>query len=357
MRNHPRPDGAGRQQGFVLAVVLWILVAIAVVVGLVLYWTRERLDEAQRSRDEVDAQIAALSTRETLLFVASTVPSTIAGLPVEPMGADELALRRLDEFGGFDRSPRGGEIRLDGTLYAGLGDVTFALQDESGLIPVALPEVSPLPALLSGLGVPVGAQARLVDVAADYVDVDAVRRTHGAEARDYERQGLPAPPGRAILHSREFARLPYWRAMAPDARARFFDWTTTSYSGALNLNTAPSALLAAVLPGCREICRARLERRGDSVFLSGRQFEEETAVRLPGDRDVDYRTAPSEGMRMSFMASTGRVWRIHVRLTPLADRAAPWTVDAAYRSPRPSTNEPPRTIPSPLFTAPPMAGG
>lgn len=333
-----------------------MLVAVAVVVGFVLYWTRERLDEAQRSRDEVDAQIAALSTRETLLFVASTVPSTIAGLPVEPMGADELALRRLDDFGGFDRSPRGGEILLDGTRYAGVGGIVFALQDESGLIPVARPEVSRLSLLLSGIGVPSSAQPGLIDIAADYIDADSARRTAGAEARDYERDGLAPPGDRPLLNPRELGRLPDWRNLSPTVQERLFDWTTTSYAGALNLNSAPNALLEAVLPGCRDVCRQRLSRRGEAVFLSARQFEEETAVRLPGDRDVDYRIAPSEGLRMSFMARSGRAWRIHVRLTPLADRAAPWTVDAAYRSPRPSTNEPPRTIPSPLFTATPMVG-
>lgn len=338
-----------------LAVVLWLLLAIAVAIGFGVQWTQERLREARLARDDVESEFDVLSARETLLFLAATVPSTLAGQPLEPMGEDELVLRRLDDFGGFDRSPRGGELLLDGTPYAGPGGVTFRLQDEAGLVPVLQPADSALPRLLAALGVPAAQQRRLTDIAADYVDLDVQRRSAGAEMEEYARIGLPAPPGRFLLHPRELGRLPEWRDLDPSLRERLFPWLTTSYSGALNLNTAPVDLLIHLLPSCGEICRARLHRRHEQPFLSVRQFEEETGVRLPGDRDVDYRLAPSTGWRLTFTAGSGRAWNLHVRLTPLADRAAPWAIDAAYRSPRPDSDDSPRTPPIAFLASPSVA--
>ena len=343
-----------REQGFILAMVLWMLVAVAVGVGFLMLWTRERVAEATLGRAEVEGRIAALSTRETLLYLAATVPATQAGQPLSPLPEGELAARRLDDFGGFDRRPRGGELRLDGHPYRGLGGIVFAIQDESGLVPVAFPETSPVPRLLAAAGAPARDVASLVDRLVDYVDADDLRRLNGAEARDYERAGRPPPPGRPLLSPRELPRVLGWDALPPEVLARAQDWSTSAYSGALNLNTAPVPLLAAFVDSCGTVCRDRLARRDAALFFSGRQFEDETAARLIGDRDTDYRNAPSDTWRLAFWGASGRAWRIHVRLTPLADQAAPWTVDAVYRAPRPDADDAPPTIPSPLFADAPL---
>lgn len=350
----PPSERRSDEQGFILAMVLWMLVAIAVAVGFLMLWTRERVVEATLDRAEVEDRIAALSTRETLLYLAATVPVTQAGQPLAPIPAGELALRRLDDFGGFDRSPRGGELRLDGRAYQGLGGIVFAIQDESGLVPVAFPVTSPVPRLLAAAGAPAREVPGLVDRLVDYVDGDDLRRLNGAEARDYERAGRPSPPGRPLLSPRELPRVLGWDTLPPAVMARAQDWSTSAYSGALNLNTAPLPLLEAFVDSCGTVCRDRLTRRDSALFFSGRQFEEETTARLLGDRDTDFRNTPSEAWRLAFWGASGRAWRIHVRLTPLADQAAPWTVDAVYRAPRPDADDAPPTIPSPLFADAPL---
>ncbi|GAB3729547.1 hypothetical protein GCM10028794_04050 [Silanimonas algicola] len=353
----PRSEAQAREQGFILAMVLWMLVAIAVGVGFLMLWTRERVAEATLDRAEVEDRIAALSTRETLLYLAATVPITQAGQPLTPMPEGELAARRLDDFGGFDKRPRGGELRLDGRAYRGLGGITFAIQDESGLVPVAFPETSPVPRLLAAAGAPARDVPGLVDRLVDYTDPDDLKRLNGAESRDYERAGRPAPPGRPLLSPRELPRVLGWEALPPEVMARAQDWSTSAYAGALNLNTAPLPLLEAFVDRCGTVCRARLARRDEALFFSGRQFEEETSARLLGDRDTDFRNAPSDAWRLAFWGASGRAWRIHVRLTPLADQAAPWTVDAVYRAPRPDADDAPPTIPSPLFADAPLDRG
>lgn len=345
---------ARRQSGFVLVMVLWMLVAIAIGVGFLMLWTSDRVAEATAARAEVDDRIAAIATRETLLYIAAIVPVTQAGLPLEPIPPGELAARRLDDFGGFDRRPRGGELLLDGTAYRGLGGIAFAIQDESGLLPVAFPSTAPVAVVLAAAGVERSAASVLVDRLLDYTDADELRRPGGAERREYERAGLPPPPGRPLLSPRELPRVLGWNTLPDAVGSRLQDWSTTAYSGALNLNTAPLPLLEAFVHDCGTVCRARLARRAAEPFVSGRQFEEEAAATLRGDRDVDYRNTPAEAWRMAFWGSSGRAWRVHVRLTPLADQAAPWTVDAVYRAPRPDAHDAPRSTPSPFLADAPL---
>lgn len=340
--------------GFVLVVVLWLLVALAIAGGLIIAWSRERVAEATRARDAVQDRIEAIGTRDTLLFLAATVPTTRAGLPLAPLTPAELADRRLDDFGGMDERPRGGELRLDDTPYVGLGAVRLQAQDEAGLVSLASTAGPSPEALLAAAGVPRAKRAALLAAVEDYADADDLRRLNGAESREYERDGLPPPAGRPLAVPREIWRVHGWVELPADVQARLDDSLTTAYAGALNLNTAPVPLIRALLPDCGRACRQRIDRRADQPFESGASFEAETGARLPGDRDVDFRTAPSEVLRLTLTGRSGRAWRMHVRLTPLANRAGPWTVEAAYRVARPLTDDAPRPIPSPLFAPPPM---
>ena len=347
----------GREQGIVLVVVLWLMVAMAIGGALVVAWTRERVADAQRGRDASADLIDAVGTRDTLLFLASTIPTTRAGLPSVAATPAEIAARRLDEFGGLDRSPRGREIPLDGTPLQGLGAVRLQVQDESGLVGLALLEPRGAAALLEAAGagrLPPGRAEALADALLDYADADDLRRLSGAEQREYERADLPPSPGRPLLAPAELRAVHGWHALDVAVRDAAIDLATTAYSGAFNLNTAPQALVAAIADDCTERCRARLAARLESPFENGAHFEQDTGARLPGDRAVDFRVAPSDALRLTLSGRTGRAWRMHVRLTPLADRTGPWTVEAAYRMPRPPADDAPAPIRSPLFAATPL---
>jgi len=343
-----------QQRGIVLVLVLWLLVAMALVAGLVVAWSRERIASATADRVALQEHLDAIGSRDTLLYLAAIVPTTRAGLPLAPLRPAALADRRFDEFGGLDESPRGGELRLDGTVYAGLGGIHFQVQDEAGLVALNQPSGPGLIALLAAAGVPTTERASLIAALEDYADADDLRRFNGAESREYDREGLPPPSGRPLLISREVWRVFGWSSLSADARRRIEDLTTTAYAGALNLNTAPLPWLTALLPDCNRSCRIRLERRAEAPFLNAAAFEAETGTRLPGDRDVDFRTAPSDAWRLTLSGRSGRVWRIHVRSTPLADQAGPWTVEATYRLTRPPSDAAPLPIPSPLFAPAPV---
>ncbi|MGL6290158.1 MAG: general secretion pathway protein GspK [Silanimonas sp.] len=343
-----------REQGFILVVVLWLLAAIAIVASLVVWWSRQRVAEATVSVDALQDRIDTISTRDTLLFITATVPMTRGGLPVEPLAAADLARRRFDDFGGIDKTPRGGELRLDGTPYKGLGEIVVQVQDEAGLVSIASPDPFRTDALLQAAGIDRARRGRLSAALEDYVDEDDLRRLNGLEARDYERAGREPPTGRPLRAVGELFHVLGWDDLPASTRARIIDHATVGYVGALNLNTAPFELLDAMAIDCQARCRTRVALRDEVPFESGLRFELETGATLPGDRAVDFRVAPSDALRVTLVPRSGRAQRLHVRLTPLADRRSPWSIEAAYRVPRPLSDDVPRPIASPLFAPAPV---
>src|SRR5690606_19534452 len=174
-----------RQQGFILAVTLWLLAGIAVVVGLMTWWAQEQVRGATVGRDRVEDQVAMLSTAQTVIYLAATRDMTIAGIPTTPLADDERSMRLLGEFGGLVRDPVGGEIAADGSVYAGVGGTRFAVQDEAGLFPVVAPSDQQVDAFLAHLGVGRELIPQLRDALLDYMDGDDLRRLNGAESREY----------------------------------------------------------------------------------------------------------------------------------------------------------------------------
>ncbi len=149
----------------------------------------------------------------------------------------------------------------------------------------------------------------------------------------------------------EVLRVYEWWKLPAEARRRILEITTTFESGAVNLNTAPAALLPTWISGCPANCEALIARRSRAPYRSSYELQTELGIRLPGDDITDYRFMASESMRFTLWGRSGEAWRIHVRLTPLADRRAPWAVLAAYPVPVPRPiPQDIKSIEDPLFT-------
>ena len=338
-----------RASGFVLAVTLWLLAGIAVVVGLITLWSLDEVRDAAKDRERVEAQLAILGTRDTLLYLASTRDITLAGLPVEALRQEDLASRRLEEFGAFDRSPRGGELRVDGQPYLGVDGSEFVMQDESGLFSLVWPRDTDLDRFLATRGVDGGKIPGLRDPLLDYIDQDDLTHLHGAEARDYEREDLPPPANRRLLLPQEVGRVMGWRDLPREQRDQIVQLSTTYYAGAVNLNTMPAEMLPGWLPGCPKTCDSFRAQRELRPFRTSLEVETLLGIRLPGDSAVEYRYAPSDVLRLTLWARTGAAMRIHVQLTPLADQRGPWSILAAYPVPRPALNAPSKPTGSAFF--------
>lgn len=327
--------GAAAERGFVLAVTLWLLAAIAVAVAALTLWALAEVADATLERERTVDELAIFSTRESLLYMASTRAPTLAGLPVARLGDEERALRMLDDMGALRRDPRGGELALDGTAYQGLGAARFAIQDEAGLFSVFWPSDAGIDGFLAARGVRPRRIPQLRDALMDYIDADELRRLNGAEAREYERERLPPPPNRRLLLPRELFSVLGWSDLEEGTTIQG-DELTTFYLGAVNLNTAPASLLPLWLQDCPRTCEAFLARRAQTPYRSGAEVEAIHGIQLPGDEAVNYRFLADETLRLTFWGRSGAAWRMHVRLTPLANGRGPWTVLATYPVSRPS---------------------
>lgn len=323
------------ERGFVLATTLWLLAAIAAVVGLMTWWALAEVRAATGERDSVEDAAALMSARETLLYVAATREFTRAGLPLEALDETRRAVLRLDELGSMNKDPRGGELRMDGTAYALADGAGFSLQDESGLFSLVLPTPAQLDRFLATQGVPPGKVPHLRDALLDYTDADDLRRLAGAETEDYRRAGRAPPPQRRLLAPSELGAVMGWDTLAPDVLARIAHHATTAYAGAVNLNTMPPSLLPAWIAGCPDACERVVQQRDQRPFVSGRDVQLRSTVGLPGDDVIDYRFLASDSFRMTLWGRAGGGWRLHVRLTPLADGSGPWSVLSAYPVTRP----------------------
>ena len=347
--NRRNPQHPVRVAGFVLAVTLWILAGIAIVVGLVTIWSVDAVRDAAGDRQRVDDQLAMLGTRDALLYLAATRNMTIAGLPIQPLAEAEVATRRLEEFGASRREPIGGELRLDGQPYAGMAGSTFALQDEAGLFSLILPQGIGIDRFLATQGIAREQVPNLRDPLLDFMDLDDLRQLHGAESREYKQQSLPPPPNRRLLLPLELGRIIGWRTLPAPQREALAELSTTFYAGAINLNTVPAALLSGWLSGCPQACEALEARREQQPFNTSTEVETLLGVRLAGDSAMDYRFAPSEMLRLTLWGQSGAAWRIHVRLTALADKSAPWIILAAYPVQRPPLHASSQPTGSTLF--------
>lgn len=346
-------EAGRRQRGFILAVTLWVLAGMAIAVGAMTWWAVTQVRDAQVARDQADDEQALHETRDTLLYLIATRGRTRAGQPTRALGKDELAIRKLDDFGGISSDPVGSELQIDGSHYRGLGSTQFALQDEAGLFSVVYPAPASVDAFLALHGVDAALRPRLRDALLDYIDADDLSRINGAEARDYAREHRPPPPNRRLLTPGELARVLGWDKLPRAQLAAMIEDATPYYAGGINPNTMPASLLPLRIPGCPETCGRLMKERRRQPFASAADLRGRLAIQLPGDDALDYRFVADDAMRITLWRRTGVAWRMHVRLTPLADKQGPWSILAAYPVARPAANEPVEDTESPLFAQAP----
>lgn len=342
----------GVEAGFILALTLWMLAAMAVVAAGVAVWSLEQVREASEANAGLQSRQAMIGTRDTLLYLFATTATNRAGLPMRRMSAERATRLRLDDFGALDKTLTEYDLRLDGRGYQGLGGATFSIQDESGLLSLFWPQPRDIDAALIGFGVaPVRAPV-LRDRLLDYIDTDDLNRLQGAEQADYRRSGLSPPSNRRLLLPTELMRVDQWASGDAEILRELIELSTTHYAGAVNMNTMPPNLLPRMVPGCPATCAALVAARNTLPFISALDLAGRLGVILPGDAFTDYRFAPSEDMRLTLSGEQGAVWRIHVKLTPNAGGKAPWRVSAAYPIPRLANDEATRPTGSDLFPDP-----
>lgn len=319
------------ESGFVLAVTLWILAAIAVLAAMVSMWALSGVQDASAYQDEVQDEIDGYGTTQTVLYLIATRDFTRAGLPVARIDRAEYAKRVLEEFGALRTDPIGGEMKLDDHAYEGLGNTRFSIQDESGLMTLSAFNVQSAQRIVDAEPDLKAQGSRLRDALLDFVDEDDETRTQGAEVAEYSATGLgQGPANRRLASPLEIRRVLGWAQLPAESLERTESRFTPYYNGPLNINTAPAEVLASYLPGCPSTCNTVVSLREQDPIRNTDELQRRLVIQLPGTPETDFRTMPEGVLRVTTWSGSGHGWRWHVERTPEADKAGPWTILAAY---------------------------
>ncbi len=325
-----------KQQGFVLAVTLWVLAILAVAAA----YFAERMQDAKRLAEQATMRAQALvdmsGTRAEILFRAATTPISLYGLGASATDA----------------------IALDDRAYYGLGDSLVRLQDNRGLLNLNFARDDQLERFLNVLGVPAARRAAMIDTLRDYVDEDNLKRLNGAEAADYAAAGLPPPRNAKLITPLEAKNIYGWKYATSLWQANLLaSLTTTSSSYSVNPNTAPWQVLATISGMTPAAAQAIVHARRSTPVVHAAQVEGLTGIAVSTDPyTADVITLPADSVRLTQQArGMGWGWQYNVTLTPMSD-AAPWRIDYFYRVALTSNDSAKQiTIPLPALAAVPAS--
>lgn len=298
-----------KQKGFVLVLTLWMLALITIAAGYFAERVMRTMEQAQLAQKNTQALLDIAESRAEILFRLGTTPMSLYGLG---LGPDD-------------------SIALDNRPYRGIGESVVRLQDNRGLLNLNMADDDQLYRLLGILDVPAEQRGRLIDTLRDYIDNDNLKRLNGAEAPEYAAAGLPPPRNERLATPFEPRRIMAWgglRQLWDDDRLP--NLTTTSYSVALNPNTAPWEILA-TLPGVtNEVARNIIVKRQLMPFVSGDQIAQLSGI-SPDQLFLKIIMLPSDAVRVTHSVP-GLPWALqyNVSLTP-NDEHAPWRVDYYYK--------------------------
>ena len=308
---------------------LWSLAALAVLAAYINAVVASGVRDAMEAKRAFQAELERRDTEATVLYLLATGRMNHRGLILEEEQRFSDSLQegeRLPEQGD-------GELRAEGSVYAGLGETRFSIQDEGGLVSVNAPRSAPFQALLVHAGLFSAEIEQVVSRVEDYIDADDTLSLGGAEHHDYRQRGLPPPLNWIMSSPHELSKvLGIEEAIPPDRWLALWPLLTMRPAHGYNFNTMPPEVLALLLDLDEWALRSLIEEREKVPILRLSRIALLTGRHLDID-EMEIRMLPSSFMRVS-------VWRdgdgsrvlAGLELTPFGE-SAPWRKDYRYSEP------------------------
>lgn len=314
-----------KQQGFILAAVLWVLAIMLVAVGIFHAYVQRKLEIGLQAKAHIQQRLDQVSTEQTLLYILATSRLTLAGTTFKALTQEQIQ----DENFSYT-SAVGDELWMDGTVYQGLGSSEFYVQDNSGLISINASDQSGLSSFLDRFETDPATKTRLLSALQDYIDADDLISLSGAEKLDYAARGMPAPTNDYLRTSPELSRVMGWNEWLiahPDFDVQ--NWLSVGRFSVMNLNTMPKTLLMRYLGLNEQLTDQLIVERKTNPFRSVEDFVLRTNLLLTLDEER-YRFLPGNEMRLKIWNKGGSQARlISLQLTPNG-LLGPWLVDYEY---------------------------
>lgn len=316
---HRQRHEARAQGGYVLMLVLASLIMIAIIAGRLATRVDAERDMTVVFRAEALAELETDDALASLLYWFMSQRLTANGT------GDGQAFQWVADGRWYELSPT----------------VRVSVQDTRGLISVNQPESPLLRRLLESRGVQADRAARMIDILADYIDTDNLKRLNGAEAPEYRAAGLPPPRNDHLRSLQELAQLLVWRD-DPALLAGLMPVLSTRVAGLLNPNTAPRAVMEALLPGASAQQLDLFATLKESApFLTGEIASAATGLPLANDEFMFH--VSNEFRVIVWVVGRPRAREYNLLLEP-GGVNAPWLIRSSQEVARPNiskTSRPP----------------
>ncbi len=328
-----------QQRGMILVMTIWFLAALAVAAGVFAVWVNRAAAELHADQQQLQADVDALSTRSTLLYLIATRGLRPDGLHaplgegavVAQMSAEQL-LMALETGQSFDTAGESEVLALDDRPYSGLGDVRFTLQDEAGLIPVNLEhDGGRLEVLLKTAGIDDTRRSSLLARLRDYVDADDLHRLNGAERTHYREKGLKGPANEPLFRPEELSKVMGWEQVITPALLHSL---TVSNPGTMNINAMPGPVLKGLLSLSDEQVIKVLAARREKPFSNFADLQSRAGINPQALLEGGTAPTPSPNLRLRFWSSSARLSRLYrIEFTPFSADPRPWVVQSVEQLP------------------------
>lgn len=321
-----------KADGFVLVAVVWVLAAMALLVGFVASQLSTMQDQAISTQVKRIDDLNRLFIESTVLYLAATRGSSYGGLRTSPLSQQHVPtfdLFRIDAF-----RDRGDELRLDGRPYRVGGSYILRLQDAGSLVSLRNPNLNRLQALLFSYGLEPERTDTLIAALTDYTDRDETILLNGAERSFYlERQFIP-PTNRYLSTPWQLHNVVEWSEFLDQAPA-FFDDVTIYVADRENYNSMTPWAMEQV-NGMSEIeTKEIMSHRLTGSFGSLLEVMKVSGGITPRD-PLAVTLVPSRYLRLILQKDEeGIEYWMGITLTPDSS-LAPWEID--YRITRANTS-------------------
>ena len=298
-----------------LVATLWVLAGLAILASYIDGVTTDSVERATAARLALQRELDRRNTEVTLVYMLATNRKNHRALVVDNE-------QRFAEFVD-EQLPQTGdaEFALTGQAYAGLGEISFAIQDEAGMVPVNAPNAPQLAAMLRHVGVSAQDAVRVVARVSDYVDIDVDLTLNGAEHFDYVRRGLPPPPNWLMASPLELKKVLGVEQIITDEQWRRLRPVLTMRQGiGLNVSTMPPALIAALLDADETAVRDIMGET-DMGPLDANRLMQLAGWAATIDPE-ELRVLPADHLRVNTWHPGGARHVVGIHLTPYVDGAA-----------------------------------
>lgn len=289
-----------QQQGFVMLAVIWVLLAMLAGVALFSHWVHGSLQHAQQRQQQINAQIAAQSVMNSVLYIRLVGQRSAYGVNVPDVQAaisedDFMAMFDMDDMGGLivnhEKMEQAQTFPFDNRPWR-YGGLNFVAQDSAGLLGFTHFSHGYVAKNLLRKTDSNLREQQLLDSYLDYVDKDNQRRMSGAEAFDYRLAQRAEPLNGALRTPLQLRDVMHWdQVLQPWSNGDLLYRLRIAGGATVNLNSAAPEVLEMILLK-PELANELYQRRRTQPFTT--VFDPEALI---NDDAVGVMIQPAEGLR------------------------------------------------------------